>query len=140
MEGPLQSSSKSVAKLVGSVLVVFTVCVLAFFLLIVLTPKPDVLPDDVKTLAQFQQRMPQPNAVWYEAHGGIRTFIVEAHVASRVSGPAVYVFDEYGTLTNWCIDIEDRPDQPAAFAYQTARRDKSVTLAEAVKLAQEANK
>jgi hypothetical protein len=139
MEVPHQPEAVPVAKLVGSALVVFVVCVSAFFLLIVLSPKPDVLPDDVKTLAQFQQRMPDPKVVWYAEHGGAKTFVVEAHT-TPASGPAVYVFDEKGTLTSWCIDIEDLPDQPAAFAYQMARRDKSVTLAEAIKLAQEANK
>ena len=108
-------AKKRIARLVGfGVIVIFTFFIVGMVAMTILNIKRHTPSSPGIHISDFAREKPAPQAIVpFEKNG--RTYfgwIAELSTLDTitvVSGPAVYVFDEFGTMVDYTLDIGDAP-------------------------------
>ena len=103
---------------------------------------PSRLPSDVRTIAEFEKRMPAPEKVWLRVLDGREVFVVQGREdpISLNFGPPVYFFDGGGQFISWSHDIGDDASEFELHAYHSSDLGKELTISEAVEVAAKASR
>ena len=99
------------------------------------------LPNDVRTIAEFEHQMPNPAEVWLRTVRGREVFVVVGRkdVQSLSFGPPVYIFDREGRFVSWVYDVGDDADEFQSFAYNSTDGE-LLTMSEAVARSRQMNR